>query len=141
MRLSLLDLLLAIACIMCGEVAAAGIGWLTGLHLSEGGQHLLGIPLGVLVFLAVTPTIYRRFRLLPLFLPVCPHCKKRPPGYWILESKWPRVHAKCGACQQLVELWWRRPAASDISTTMPSLVLSWPHSVGRWKELAEDAGA
>jgi hypothetical protein len=94
---------------------------------------LLGYSLGVIFFAVFTPPIYRWFRLLPLFLPRCPHCKKLPGAYRITDARWPRQVVACSLCQKPIELWWRKPAQEDVSTTMPSLLLSWPESIGRWQ--------
>jgi hypothetical protein len=134
MRFSLIDLLIAIACIALGCFAVAGVGHLLGYEqLSQARTELFGVPVGVIFFLVFTPPIYRRFRLLPLFLPVCPHCKRRPPGYHVGESRWPRVVVACGNCKQTIDLWWSPPSPGDISPTTPSLLLVWPHSIGRWR--------
>src|SRR5882672_4545533 len=136
MRFSLIDLLIAIACIASGCLAVAGVSYLLGYgHLSEARLQLFGAPVSVIFFFIITPPIYRRFHLLPLFLPVCPHCKRRPGGYRVLQSVGPRTLVACGHCGQTIELWWREPAASDVSKTMPSLLLGWPHSVGRWRSI------
>jgi hypothetical protein len=134
MRFSLIDLLIAIACIALGCFAVAGVGHLLGYEqLSQARTELFGVPVGVIFFLVFTPPIYRRFRLLPLFLTVCPHCKRRPPGYHVGESRWPRVVVACGNCKQTIDLWWSPPSPGDISPTTPSLLLVWPHSIGRWR--------
>jgi len=137
MRFSLIDLLIAIACIASGCLAVAGVSYLLGYgHLSEARLQLFGAPVSVIFFFIITPPIYRHFHLLPLFLPVCPHCRRRPGGYRILQSVGPRTLVACGHCGQTIELWWRQPAAAYVSKTMPSLLLGWPHSVGRWRSIS-----
>src|SRR5208282_1582825 len=119
MRFSLLDLLLVIACCILGCSAAASVARLLGYGLlSEIRLQLCGFPLGVLFYLVLTPPIYRRFSLLPLFLPKCPHCGVRPNGYRIEESRWASVVAVCAHCQKTTELWWRQPTMADTSKTM-----------------------
>jgi len=139
MRFSLTDLFILILCCFLGIFAVAGAGRVLGYGpLSEGRMMLLGDLLGFVFFVILAPPIYRHFGLLPLFLPVCPHCRRRPDGYHILEPEWPRIRVACGHCDGTLELWWRRPAPSDISRTMPSLLLSWPQSIGRWSPIARD---
>ena len=98
----------------------------------------LGIPTGVLFYLCVTPPLYKHFGLLPLLLPVCPHCNRRPNGYRVNEHGWPRMIVACGQCDRVSELWWRRPSAASVPPGSPRLLLSWPHSLGRWRLIARE---
>jgi hypothetical protein len=139
MRFSLTDLFMVIACFTLGSIAVNGAGHRLGYGpLSPGRQCLFGVPLGVVFFVILTPPIYRHFRLLPLLLPVCPHCKQLPDGYCVLEYEWPRALVACGHCDRTTELWWSPPEPSDVSKTMPSLLLSWPHSIGRWRRISRE---
>jgi hypothetical protein len=116
MRFSLIDLLIAIACIALGFEAVTGSLHLLGVEsVSQAGMQILGVLGGIVIFLLLTPPIYQRLRLLPLFLPVCPHCKRRPSGYHVRESVYPRVLVACGHCERTIELWWMQPAISDVS--------------------------
>lgn len=134
MRFSLIDLLIATACITLGCVAVAcALPAFGSEPVSQVRMQILGVPVGVIIFFVLTPPIYQRLRLLPLFLPMCSHCKQRPGGYHVLGSVPPRVLVACGLCKQTTELWWKQPAPSDVSKTIPSLLLSWPHSIGRWR--------
>jgi hypothetical protein len=137
MRFSLIDLLMMTACITLGLVSVTSVLHLLGVEpVSKALMPILGVPVGIIFFLILTPPLYQRLRLLPLFLPVCPHCKLRPGSYRILESVYPKALVACGRCERTSELWWRKPAISDVSKTMPSLLLSWPHSVGRWRQIS-----
>ena len=139
MRFSLIDLLIAIACITLGcVIVGSTLHMFVSEPVSQARMQILGVPVGVIIFLILTPPLYRRLRLLPLFLPVCPHCKQRPGGYHVLKSVQPPVIVACGHCKQTTELWWRQPAPSDVSKTMPSLLLSWPHSIGRWRLISPE---
>jgi hypothetical protein len=80
MRFSLPDLLIAIACIAAGNFAA---GWLLG-HPSARPSQLLAVPLGVLIFLLVTPPIYRRFPHAAAVSPSVPALQEASAG--VLES-------------------------------------------------------
>ena len=137
MRLTLIDLLIVIACMAIGCFAAAGVAHLIDYHSPEALQVLLGVPLGIIFFVVFTPPLYRHFRLLPLFLPQCPHCKRRPGGYGITGSQWTHMVAICGNCQKATELWLKRPPTDDISKTVPSLLLIWPQSIGRWRVISK----
>ena len=139
MRFSLTDLLIAIACGIPGSLAVVGARHLLGCgRLSPAGHEFFSVLASVVFFFILTPPIYRRLGLLPLLLPVCPHCRRRPGGYGLLESAWPRLLVACGHCDRTTELWWSKPAPSAISKTMPSLLLSWPHSIGRWRPISTD---
>jgi hypothetical protein len=126
--------LIAIAFFAPGNVVAAltmrSLGY---THSKSLWLMLLGAPLGALCYILFTPPIYKHFRLLPLFLPVCPHCKRRPDRYRVVEATWPRARVACDHCQQLTDHWWRAPLPSEISPTVPSPLLSWPQSIGRWR--------
>lgn len=134
MRFSLIDLLIVTACFALGCVAVAFVFHFLGYASpTQARLEILGVPVGGIIFLALTPPIYRHLRLLPLFIPRCPHCKRLPGGYHITEARWPRQVIVCSLCQKPTELWWRKPALTDVSKTMPSVVLSWPESIGRWR--------
>lgn len=134
MRFSLVDLVIWIVLELLGcAVVALGARFAGHGHLSGMTLQTLGVPLGVLFYLLFTPPIYRRFRLRPLFLPKCPHCKNRPFRYAVTENRWPRTVVVCGECGNMTELWRMPPASKDVSLTMPSLLLIWPQSVGRWR--------
>lgn len=139
MRYSLLDLFIIFSCLLAGIFAVACAGRVLGYGpLSQSRIWLVGVPLGVVLFIVLTPPLYRRFRLLPLFLPICPHCRRLPDGYHVLEAEWPRTLVACGQCERTLELWWSRPAPSQISKTMPSLLLSWPQSLGIWRAISNE---
>jgi hypothetical protein len=142
MRFNLLDLFILIFCFAGGIVAvdrtchALGVGAPTGVRLMA-----VGIPVGALFHLLFTPPIYRHFRLFPLLLPVCPHCSRLPDGYEILEHDEPRKRVACGRCHETFEVWWRPPAPAQVSKTEPSVVLSWPQSLGRWRRVTGEEPA
>jgi hypothetical protein len=137
MRFSLIDLLIAIAIegLSMGLVLW-GAHWMGFGRISGALWLTLTLTLGVVLYLLITPPIYRRLRMFPLFLPVCPYCKRRPGSYRFLESAPLRFVVACSNCERTMELWLERPAAADISTTMPSLLWSWPQSIGRWRSIS-----
>lgn len=140
MRFSLVDLLIAIACQVFGFLVVPISMSVFGYPpLPPLWTMLAGLVLGVTTYLVVTPPLYQRLGLPPLLVPVCPHCRRRPDRYGILNVEWPRVAVECGHCTGQVDLWWKPPAASAVSTTTPSLLLSWPHSIGRWSVLSRDS--
>ena len=132
MRFSLFDLLVAIAVFSLGVlIVVAAAHWAGIAKPSIVVVELLGIPFGAVLYLFITPPIYRRFRLRPLLLPKCPHCQKHD-GYHVEKQQWPKVAGSCLHCSQPVELLWRQPVPEDVSKTTPSLHLVWPESIGRW---------
>ncbi len=46
------------------------------------------------VYIALIPFVYRKFRLLPMLLPRCACCGKRPEGFYVLDN-WPRITCRC----------------------------------------------
>jgi LSD1 subclass zinc finger protein len=128
MRFTLIDLLIAIACVAAGFLAGSlPAHWAGHPHL----RPLFGIPLGVLAYLTLTPPVYRRFRLRPLLVPRCPHCRTLPERYGVVASEWPREVVFCSSCRGLCELQYR-PGAARLAPdpAVPRLVLGWPQSVG-----------
>ena len=128
MRFSLIDLLVATACMTLGFLGGDFIAVRTGPW-----AKLLGLPLGALLFLIVTPPLYRRFRLPPLLLPRCPHCHKRPDLFWFKERIQERDIVACGLCGGVTELQYRIQPPHSASDPMPRLLLVWPQSIGRWR--------
>ena len=113
-----------------GNLAVAGLGlvfWFAGLPIYWPICRLLGIP--------------------PLFIfaPACPHCHKKPGGWWCVERQMPmkgrtpeRVVLACGLCEGRVELWLRRSVAMGaVSGSLPSYRLRWPEFLGIWRRLPE----
>jgi hypothetical protein len=141
MRFSLLDLLIAIAIETLSMAQVLGAAhWLGFGRQSMPVAMVLTLAVGIPLYLLITPPIYRRFGLLPLCLPACPHCR-RVLQYRVLECEWPRATVACGHCEGTCDLWWNQPAAAEISTTKPSLVLSWPQSIGRWRHVTRQETA
>jgi len=144
MRFTLIDILIATLCFASGCFGASVImryivHWL-GYDFIQGHGGLLllfGIMMGIVSFIIFSPPIYRWCRFLPLFLPRCPHCRREPRGYRITEARWPRQVFVCRWCQKPTEIWWRKPLMTDVSKTMPSLLLSWPESIGRWRPISK----
>ncbi len=137
MRFSLVDLLLAELMFGFATVACALAARLSGHpHLTFVQLAFSGAGLGAVLYLFLTPPIYRRCRMLPLFLPKCPHCEVRPVRYGLQEIRWPRMVVICAGCNEKTELWWQSPATERPSGTMPSLLLCWPQSIGRWRLIA-----
>ncbi len=138
MRFSLIDLLLATATIGVGTLIAVPIARLLGIDPSYWPVMLIGCLVGVSLYFLAVPLIYWKFGLLPLMLPTCPSCSTRPDRYLYVEVRWPKILVKCTGCDHLLELWWRRPSPGAISDNIPSVLLIWPHSVGRWRVISRD---
>src|ERR1700722_1231759 len=137
MRYSLIDLLIAVACYAFGVIGTLSVVKRAPFFAHSNSSVLLAFVFAILVstliYCVITPPIYRQFRLWPLFLPKCPHCRAPERCYRITESHWPCFIVVCTHCQKSSEQWWRRPSMADVSKTVPSLLLSWPESIGRWR--------
>lgn len=129
MRLTLIELLIFLGLFVPGAV----IGFAVALVLAPDWIVCTAIG-GVAAVVLLAPLIYRRFHFRPLFLPKCPHCRKRPEGYWIAESCWPREIVVCQACSGQTELWYQPGERTDFAG-LPRLRLCWPWFVGIWSEL------
>jgi hypothetical protein len=106
------------------------------LALGRSGElvgSMLTLPAGVVMIAAFAPAIYRWLRLLPLRLPTCPHCSRRPEAYGVLAYEWPMMQVVCVECNGATELWVIRDVpARPASTDMPRLVVRWPEFWGLW---------
>jgi len=96
-------------------------------------EALLGIGLGLLFCLAVTPFIYRRFHWRPLLYPLCPQCGDKNRVFLFVSAKpnWPLEQIACCKCHSLLDLWYE-PLYADtaVSANLPSFTLLWPQSFG-----------
>lgn len=128
MRLTLIDLLILGGLFLGG----LGLGVLAAQILPESARPL-GLLFGFCAIPVFAPAIYRRLHFRPLFLPKCPHCKKRPSVFFIAESQWPREVVVCADCRKAVEIWYESPASKDVSSAMPSLRSHWPQFLGIWR--------
>jgi hypothetical protein len=68
MRFTLIDLIIITSCVFGGVLAVNGAGPVLGYVSSSPASFWLGIPVGALFYLVLTPPFYQRFSLLPLFL-------------------------------------------------------------------------
>ena len=134
MRFNLLDLLIGIACGVFGAVSGVSLARLAN------SEHLflfLSSLLALLVYLLVTPSLYRRFHLRPMLYPLCPHCKEKNRWYWFEKTApdWPRDVVTCSNCKQSLELWYEATETVQVSTDLLSYQLVWPQSWGRWQAI------
>ncbi len=130
MRFSLVDLFIFIGVLVGAEFGALG---LVGAS-SQVGLVAVMTFLATFVVIVVLPSVYRRFHLLPLRLPKCPHCRRVPPGYQSVEGGWPNVGVRCGACDGRLWLAFDRHASlPETASEEPLLVLQWPENLGFWR--------
>ena len=133
MRFGLTDLLIAMG-LMCGGIGGFGIA-----HAAFGVEGKLGLLAGLVAYVAIAPVIYKRFHLRPLLLPRCPHCRKRPDSYTILERQWPREVVICGMCQGACELQYVDDSTnSHAHASLPRLILAWPQFIGIWRVVQQE---
>ncbi len=106
------------------------------LHFSEHVAIVLSLISGGAVILFLSALIYQRFHWLPLWVPVCPYCRRRPKEYHIVAGEWPAFILECGTCELPLKVWMCRASrVSDYDGGLPSLCLRWPEFVGLWKRI------
>lgn len=150
MRHSLVDLMILTACMVpefWGALRTSGV-----IRGSMGLTHPMGtapalvltlfvfgfaVAVGIAVYLVLGSVVYRVLGLLPLRLPICPHCGQRPHGYRIPTAEWPRMRVVCSLCGQPTDLWWHRPGRATLDQFVPNLLLTWPQVIGRWRLIAD----
>jgi hypothetical protein len=139
MRFNLIDVLIG--------VALMSIGTLLTLFILGPEPRRYVLPLGLLAglggYFVLSPLIYRRFRIRPMWFPKCPACKDKNHWFRFVERKpdWPRDRIVCSACRAKLELWYEPPKDEDVSTTAPSFELLWPQSWGRWRPIVRRSNA
>ena len=126
MRFNLIDVLIGVSLMLVGTS-------LTHFTLGfEPRQYLLpaGLLAGAITYLLLSPLIYRRFRIRPMWFPKCPVCKDKNRWFRFVDRKpnWPRDRIVCSSCSADVELWYERPNKADVATTTPGFELLWPQS-------------
>jgi hypothetical protein len=140
MRFSLPDLLIATAALLLGLFAIEGIYRGVDFPLTRLSPlgFALGIVAGLAIYLAVTPVIYQRLQMRPLWYPLCPTCRDKN-RFWAFESvkpNWPRENVRCFTCGTTLELWYGPiPIGSESSARAPAFALIWPQSFGRWRRI------
>ncbi len=117
-----------------------------GFEIGDNDPKLMAIT--VVLWFACLPVywwIFRFFGIPPLFIfaPACPHCHKKPGGWWTVDRQMPkkgrmpeRITLACGLCHGKVELWLRRRVpANSVTPAWPSYRLRWPEFLGIWRRL------
>ena len=126
--------------LMIAIVISAGGAWAGTLMAPIVGHPAWSMALGLLLamgfYLVFTPLLYRRLRMPPLNLPRCPQCRDANRHFWIGRISWPRAEMMCAICGRISELWFEAPETPQISREMPSFLLVWPQSWGRWRALS-----
>ena len=104
MRLTLIDL------VVLGGLFLAGVAVSTpALFIARPlAVAPFGVACGIAAVLTGASPVYRRLYFRPLFVPVCPHCHRRPQFYRLRLSEWPLEVAACGSCEAVTVL--RYPA-------------------------------
>lgn len=133
MRFNLIDVLIGVALMSIGPLLALVI-------LGPESRRLLlplGLLFGTVTYLVLSPPLYRRFRMRPMWFPKCPTCKDKNRWFYFTKPKpdWPRDLSICSGCRADVELWYESPKDADVSSTTPSFELLWPQSWGRWRAI------
>lgn len=133
MRFNLIDLLIGVALMSIGPLLAL-------VTLGPESRRLmlpLGLLSGTVAYLVLSPPIYRRFQIRPMWFPKCPACKDKNRWFKFVERKprRPRDCVVCSVCHADVVLWYEPPKDTDVSATKPSFELLWPQSWGRWRPI------
>lgn len=141
MRLGLFDLV--IAWLIMSPVAYIGLGviQLDQMLRSESIGMLVTAALMVLVYVVLSPPIYRWFHLKPLCFPRCPHCQHKDRFYYApkAQAEWPVGKIICANCGSVLELWYDKPSREPSARGVVRFKLLWPQSIGRWRRVtAED---
>ena len=136
MRLTLIDL------IVLGGLFFAGAALCAPAALFV--RPLVIVPFaalsGTAILLGLGSPLYRRLHFRPMFVPVCPHCHRRPIGYEILGGSWPLEVIRCGSCSGVTQLWYDSGAPpAELARRAPVAQSKWPFVLGRWQVL-ERAG-
>lgn len=135
MRYTLLDLSIAIGVSLPATAFANANG---PADASKWTQIALSSLVALVLYLLLTPPIYRRFRMRALWLPRCPECRDQNRHYLFAPHfDWPLEVISCPVCDTVIELWYEEPAASR-SKAKYRFRLLWPQSFGRWQRLPDN---
>ncbi len=86
------------------------------------------------VYIALTPFVYRKFALPPMLLPRCACCGKWGEGLHVLWN-WPRIRYRCDGCEGEFVVWHDGKVGSDETWEAPVLVLKWPYVFGPYRKV------
>ena len=131
MRIGLIDLLFATACIAIGMV----LGQTVTSDLPTQLRPFVGPVAGVCIYLVLVFPVYRGLRLLPIIFPRCPCCRRFQQAFDILGGAWPRVGLRCPSCKGEFVIWYNGAPNAHETWETPVLALKWPYAVGRYRRL------
>jgi len=131
MRFSLIDLLIAIVLIAIGAVLGRSLASDLPAYLRPIAEPFFGI----CVYLALIYPIYRRFRLFPIVLPLCPCCGNFQNGFHIIHGGWPHVTFRCTSFNGEFIIWYNGKPSDQETWDKPILALKWPYAFGRYKRM------
>ena len=137
MRLTLIDLLVLVGVFVAGPAVDISLCQFLG----HPDVAPLGVGSGFLVAVVLASLMYRRFHFRRLYLPRCPHCRKRPELYGIAGGGWPREILVCGSCRGVCQvLYDGKLSAEDVSSEVPTLRPHWLYFVGLWRPILSQKG-
>ncbi len=128
MRLTFIDLMIPVGFAFIGGIIAPS--FLPDYPL----VFMLILVAVVPVYIALAPFVYRKFGLLPMLLPRCACCGKRPEGFHVLDN-WPRITFRCCKCDGEFVVWHDGKVGSDETWEAPVLVLKWPYVFGPYRKV------
>jgi hypothetical protein len=129
MRLGLIDVLIFV--VLSG--VGAGLAPLPR-HFFHWYPAGIAVLIGAVIpYIIIAPFLYRRFRFLPMLLPRCPCCGKRPDKYDLAPNVYPRIPMRCTNCNGVFVCWFNGKPTSEETWETPVLTLNWPYLFGRYK--------
>jgi len=127
MKLTLFDLLFAIACFSIGCIVVLAF---------VPDQMGLGLLAGLVLWLAVACPAYRLLKWWPMLLPRCACCDKLQNGFHVSGS-YPRMVFRCPTCEGDFVVWLNGSPGSAETWDKPVLALKWPYVIGRYCKVSQ----
>lgn len=128
MRLTLTDLVVAIILFILGT------GPSLLLRQSHPEASFLSAPLGLVLLLLGGSWIYRRFGILPMLLPRCPHCLAREE-FVPVDRRGARWRMICASCRGAFVYWTSPPSPEYSAGPLTEVQVVFPYQVGLTREI------
>src|ERR1700756_3353835 len=109
------DLLLLMAAFAVGSLICFPILHSLSLSPPQAVDQIIGMIIGTIIYLAISPPIYRHLKVTPMWHPKCPSCRNANRA-WRSETigpYWPKVRIRCLKCGAPAEAWFEGSPAED----------------------------